>query len=179
VINFLIIGNKKNMKKAMDSTGWDRVARSKLGCIWHDLFASLYVKAYRGVPMSKLYLFGRPQDYGYAHSTGLLSVRKRHHFRIWQAPFQVDGQTLWIGAATHDIALHYIGRFLHFTHKIDPNVDAERQYLSNTLTKRGRVQVLGYLTVSDGLTHAHTTTGQDFYTDGRILVMQVVSKKSL
>ncbi|MGB7435733.1 MAG: LssY C-terminal domain-containing protein [Candidatus Acidiferrum sp.] len=178
VINFLVIGSKRDMKKAMDAAGWDTVACTKLGVIWRDLFESLYGKAYRGIPMSKLYLFGRHQDYGYAHSRGLLSVRNRHHFRIWLAPFQVNGQNLWIGAATHDIALHYLGHFLHFTHNIDPNVDAERQYVSTMLIKSGRVQVLGYLTVPDALTQAHTTTGQDFYTDGRILIMKVVPGKS-
>ncbi len=178
VINFLIIGSKHDMKKAMDSAGWDTVSSSKLGVIWRDLFESLYVKAYRGIPMSKLYLFGRAQDYGYAHSRGLLCVRNRHHFRLWRAPFEVEGQTLWIGAATHDVALHYLGRFLRFTHRIDPNVDAERQYVADTLTKSGRVQLLGYLTATDALTQAHTTTGQDFYTDGRTLVLQVVREKS-
>jgi hypothetical protein len=127
VVNFLFIGNEHDMKKAMDRAGWNTVACTKLGVIWRDLFASLYIKSYRGIPMTKLYLFGRQQDYGFAHSRGLLSVRNRHHFRIWLAPFQVDGQSLWIGAGTHDVALHYVGRFLHFIHKIDPNVDAERQ----------------------------------------------------
>jgi hypothetical protein len=174
VINFLIIGNQHDMKKAMDSAGWDTVSSTKLGVIWRDLFEGLYVKAYRGIPMSKLYLFGRAQDYGYAHSRGLLCVRNRHHFRIWRAPFEVEGQTLWIGAATHDVALHYLGRFLRFTHKIDPDVDAERQYVANTLTKSGRVQLLGYLTATDALTQARTATGQDFHTDGRTLVLQVV-----
>jgi hypothetical protein len=177
VNNFLILGNKRDMKKAMDSAGWDTVACTKLGVLWRDLFESLYIKAYRGIPMTKLYMFGRPQDYGYAHSRGLLSVRNRHHFRIWLAPFLVDGQSLWIGAATHDVALHHEGHFLRMIHKIDPNVDAERQFISATLLKARRIRVLGYVTATGAPTVAQTTNGQDFYTDGRTLVMQLVNEK--
>ena len=175
VNNFLILGSKRDMKKAMDSAGWDTVACTKLGVLWRDLFESLYIKAYRGIPMTKLYMFGRPQDYGYAHSRGLLSVRNRHHFRIWLAPFLIDGQQLWIGAATHDVALHRVaGHFLRLIHKIDPNVDAERQFVSATLLNAKRIRVLGYVTAAGAPTLAQTTNGQDFYTDGRTLIMQLL-----
>jgi LssY C-terminus len=178
VNNFLILGSKHDMKKAMDAAGWDTVACTKLGVIWRDLFESLYIKAYRGIPMTKLYMFGRQQDYGYAHSRGLLSVRNRHHFRIWLAPFLVNGQPLWIGAGTHDVALHHVGRFLHLFHKIDPNVDAERQFISATLIKAKRIRVLGYVTADGAPTVAQTTNGQDFYTDGRTLIMQLLPENT-
>jgi hypothetical protein len=174
VTNFLVIGSKHDMKKAMDAAGWDTVASTKIGVIWRDMFESLYAKAYRGIPMTKLYLYGRQQDFGYAHSRGLLSVRNRHHFRIWKAPFEIDGQTVWVGAATHDVALHHEGHFLHLIHKIDPNVDAERQFISNTLIKTGRVITRGYVTAPGALTKARTIEGEDFYTDGRTLVLQLV-----
>jgi len=45
----------------------------------------------------------RPQDYGWAHAEPISVVRSRNHLRIWKAPFQVKGETLWVGAATHDI----------------------------------------------------------------------------
>ena len=63
-------------------------------------------------------------------------------------------------------------------HKIDPNVDAERQYVSKSLNHTGRVEVLGYVMPSDARTTARTTTGEQFYTDGRVLVMKVVPKNS-
>jgi LssY C-terminus len=174
VTNFLLIGNKRDMKKAMDAAGWDTVSSTKFGVIWRDLFESLYAKAYRGIPMTKFYLFDRQQDFGYAHSRGLLSVRNRHHFRIWRAPFDVDGQTVWVGAATHDVGLQHLGHFLHLIHKIDPDVDAERQFVANTLIKTGRVLARGYITAPNAVTRARTVEGEDFYSDGRTLVMQLV-----
>src|SRR5579883_1648282 len=64
---------------------------------------SLSKESYLTMPMSQLYLFGRPQDYGWAHAEPISVVASRNHLRIWKAPFTVDGQTLWVGAATHDI----------------------------------------------------------------------------
>jgi hypothetical protein len=178
VVNFLILGDRKDVRKAIGAAGWSRIACTKLGAVWHDIFDAIDPRGYRGVPMSKLYLFGRPQDVSYSNSKTPFSWWGRHHFRIWQAPFEVDGQTLWIGAATHDIGLRWQDGHPHLVHKIDPNVDAERQYVSKSLNHTGRVEVLGYVLPSDARTTARTTTGEQFYTDGRVLVMKVVPKNS-
>jgi hypothetical protein len=176
VVNLLILGDRHDVRKAIGSAGWSRIACTKLGAVWHDFWGALDIRSYRGVPMSKLYMFGRHQDVGYANSKMPFSWWGRHHFRIWQAPFQVDGETLWIGAATHDVGLHWGNR--HFVHRIDPNVDAERQYVSHSLVSTGRVEVVGYVNESDGPVQARTTTGETFYTDGRALVLRVVGKNS-
>jgi len=56
-------------------------------------------------------------------------------------------------------------------------VDAERQFISATLLKARRIRVLGYVTAAGAPTVAQTTNGQDFFTDGRTLVMQLVNEK--
>lgn len=178
VVNLLIIGDRRDVRKAIGAAGWSRIACTKLGAVWHDIFDAIDIRGYRGVPMSKLYLFGRQQDVSYSNAKTPFSWWGRHHFRIWQAPFEVDGQTLWIGAATHDIGLRWQGGHPHLVHKIDPNVDAERQYVSNSLGHTGRLEMLGYVTPPDATTKAWTATGEQFYTDGRVMVLKVVSKNA-
>src|SRR5207248_917414 len=82
--------------------------------------------SYLTMPMSQLFLFGRPQDYGWARAEPISVVRSRNHLRIWKAPFQVNGETLWIGAATHDIGFERDQRNNGITHKIDPDIDLDR-----------------------------------------------------
>jgi LssY C-terminus len=176
VINLLILGDKHDVTQVLRKAGWSRVSRYKLFTAWHDAAAMLRVKAYRGVSMSTLYLFGRPQDISYARGEHFINIGGRHHFRIWRSPFQVDGQTLWVAAATHDVGLRFADHHLRLIHRIDPNVDAERQYISGTLSRTGRVQVLGYVTPLDSPTQAQTTTGDEFHTDGRALVLRVVAR---
>jgi hypothetical protein len=178
VVNLLIIGNKQDVRKAIGAAGWSRIACTKMGAVWHDVFDAIDIRHYRGLPMSKLYLFGRQQDVSYSNAKTPFSWWGRHHFRIWQAPFEVDGQTLWIGAATHDVGLRWQGGHPHLIHKIDPDVDAERQYVSKSLGHTGRLELLGYVTPTDAPTEARTATGEHFYTDGRVLVMKVVAKNA-
>src|SRR6201999_107938 len=86
-------------------------------------------QAYLTLPMSVLTLFGRVQDYGLAHAEPIQVVAQRHHLRLWKAPFQADGQEIWIGAATHDIGFDRDQRNNGVTHKIDPDVDQEREFV--------------------------------------------------
>src|SRR6267143_851967 len=62
---------------------------------------------------------GRPQEYGWAHAESITLVASRNHLRVWKAPFTVNGQMLWVGAATHDIGFEQDKRNNGLTHKID------------------------------------------------------------
>ena len=129
------------------------------------------------MPMIQLYLFKRPQDYGWAHAEPIRVVASRHHLRIWKAPFDVDGQTLWIGAATHDIGFEKDQRNNKLTHKIDPDVDLERSYLRKTFVATGLVSNVTYFLPTDALKEAKTATGGSFHSDGRVLVLELAGSE--
>ena len=135
-------------------------------------------QAYLTMPMSELLLFGRVQDYGFAHSVPLQTVMARHHFRIWKAPFQVEGQTLWAGAGTHDTGFDRDQRTGGVTHKIDPDTDKEREYILETLKQSGEVVASAYVTPKDTITKAKTAHGEEFHSDGRILVIYLKPESS-
>ena len=62
------------------------------------------------------------------------------------------------------------------THKIDPDIDLEREYLGETFYETGLLSQLTHVTPPDPLTQALTATGGSFHSDGRILVMVLASK---
>jgi len=109
--------------------------------------------------MSQLYLFGRPQDYGWAHAEPISVVRSRNHLRIWKALFQVNGETLWVGAATHDIGFERDQRNNGITHKIDPDIDLERDYVEKTLASTGLVTEISHFLPDNPMKEAKTATG--------------------
>jgi hypothetical protein len=125
------------------------------------------------MPMSPLYLFGRPQDYGWAHAEPIKVVASRNHLRVWKAQFQVDGQTLWVGAATHDIGFERDERNDGITHKIDPDVDLERDYVEKTLLATGLVAEVTHILPANPLKEARTATGGSFHSDGRVLTLKL------
>jgi len=172
-VNFLIMGSQSKLEKIFTDAGWVHVDSTDSQATLHAIVATLSRQAYVEMPMSQLYLFGRPQDYGYAHAEPIQVVSTRNHLRIWKAPFQFQGEPVWVGAATHDIGFEKDQRTGGVTHKIDPNIDAERQYVADTLNSTGELSALVYMTPANPLLTALTATGGSFHSDGRVLVMQL------
>ncbi len=172
-VNFVMVGSEEKVKQAFQAAGWVMVDRETKDAVLHGLIASLSKLAYLEMPMSVLYLFGRPQDFGYAHAEPIAVVSTRHHLRLWKAPFAVEGQTAWAGAATHDIGFERDQRNGKLTHKIDPEVDVEREFVAQSLNETGLVAKLSFLTPSNPVTTAKTATGGSFQSDGktRIIVL--------
>jgi hypothetical protein len=91
------------MQRVFTTAGWVKVDADVQDTVLHGILGSLSKESYLTMPMSLLYLFDRTQDYGWAHAEPLSVVRSRNHLRLWKASFQVHGETVWVGAATHDI----------------------------------------------------------------------------
>lgn len=173
MVNFVMVGPEASVKDAFASGGWVLVDRTKEEAALHAVLATIQKQTYLEMPMSELYLFGRPQDYGFARAEPLAVVQERHHLRVWKAPFQYDGQDVWVGAATHDIGFEKDQRNNGVTHKIDPNVDTEREFVRSSLTEGGGVVADTYVLPKDPVQDAKTATGGSFHSDGRVLILQL------
>jgi len=168
--NFLILGSEKQVTEALAAAGWVQVNRSIKDAVMEAALATVSRQVYTQLPMSELYVFGWPQDFGYAQGDPLFVAAERHHFRLWKAPFQVDGRTVWVGAGTHDIGFDRDQRG-GITHKIDPDVDKERDYIGASLEKSGLVAKMQYMTPANPVTEAKTAHGESYHSDGRTLVI--------
>jgi hypothetical protein len=174
MVNFLIIGNEEQMKKVFSSAGWVKVDADVNSTILNGFIASMSKEAYLTMPMSPLYLFDRHQDYGWAHAEPIAVVASRNHLRVWKAPFTVDGQMLWIGAATHDIGFEKDQRNNGITHKIDPNIDLERDYVKKSLSSTGLVSEVMMFLPEKPMQEAKTATGGSFHSNGEVLILKLV-----
>src|SRR5208282_1927652 len=173
MVNFLIIGSQDAMEKVFTTAGWVKVDANVKETVLHGLLESMSKESYLTMPMSPLYLFGRQQDYGWAHAEPIAVVASRNHLRIWKAPFAVNGRTLWVGAATHDIGFERDQRNNGLTHKIDPDIDLERDYVEKTLTSTGLVAEVTHILPENPMQEAKTATGGSFHSDGQVLVLEL------
>jgi LssY-like putative type I secretion system component LssY len=171
MVNIFIVGSQSQLEKVFKRAGWVRVDRSVENTVLSAITDSIEKKDYLTMPMSTLYLFDRPQDYGFAHAEPVRVAMSRNHLRVWKSTFVVDGQPLWCIAATHDIGFERDQRNNGLTHKIDPAIDGEREYVNDTLSGTGIVVQRTHVTPADPLTTASTATGGSFHSDGRILVL--------
>ena len=171
MVNILIVGTQEQVVKVFTAAGWVHVDSSVQDTVLNAITDSLEKKDYLTMPMSTLFLFNRAQDYGFAHAEPVRVAMSRNHLRVWKSPYEVDGRPLWCVAATHDIGFERDQRNNGVTHKIDPAIDGEREYVNDTLSSTGLVVQRTHIMPPDPLTEAKTATGGSFHSDGRILVL--------
>jgi hypothetical protein len=176
--NFVVVGDEKRVIDAFLAAEWVKVDRDKKGAVISGILATLTKQAYLTLPMSELNLFGRVQDYGLAHAEPIQVVSQRNHLRLWKAPFTVEGQELWVGAATHDIGFDRDQRNNGVTHKIDPDIDLEREYVGRSLDETGMVAKISYILPSQPSKEAKTATGATFHSDGRVMVIHLMPEST-
>lgn len=173
ITNFLLIGTEQQVLDVFQHAGWVKVDTNADSAVLHSILASLSKESYVQMPMSELFLFGRVQDYGFAHADPLTVVATRHHLRLWKSAITVEGQPVWVGAATHDIGFELDQRDDSITHKIDPEVDLEREFVGKSLSETGMLSALGHVMPADPITEEQTATGGSFHSNGEVLVMRL------
>ena len=131
---------------------------------------------YITAPVSRLFLFGRVEDF--AIETELGSVASRMHARFWDTGRQdpANGRTAWLGAVSLDIGIELLRRDhlpVGTTHRIDPDLDAVRDLLTVALMEAGVVTAaarrLGIGPTLDG----RNGSGDRFFTGGEVVVLVV------
>jgi hypothetical protein len=173
MINFALVGTQAQVESAFKAAGWVQLDKSVEDALVHGILSTLSHEAYTEMPMSTLYLFGRPQDLSFARGDPLKIAAERHHLRVWRTEIKVDGAPLWVGSATHDIGFETDQRNGNVTHRIDPNVDGERGFLLQSFDAAGAFSSAAYVTPADPVTSARTATGGEFSSDGRIAAMRL------
>ncbi|HEY7351670.1 MAG TPA: LssY C-terminal domain-containing protein [Terriglobales bacterium] len=171
MVNVLVVGTQDQLIQAFTTAGWVQVDKTVSTTAVNALLGSLQKKDYLTMPMSILYLFDRAQDYGFAHAEPVRVAMSRNHLRVWKSELMIEGRPLWCVAATHDIGFERDQRNNGLTHKIDPEIDGEREFVNGTLSGTGLVLQRAHVTPADALTTAKTATGGEFHSDGRILVL--------
>jgi hypothetical protein len=171
MVNVFIVGTQDQVVHVFTTAEWVQVDKTVENTALTAVMDSLEKKDYLTMPMSTLFLFNRAQDYGFAHGEPVKVAMSRNHLRVWKSPFEVDGRPLWCIAATHDIGFERDQRNNGVTHKIDPAIDGEREYVNGTLSGTGLVTQRDHVTPADPLITAKTATGGEFHSDGRILVL--------
>lgn len=170
MLNLIFLAKENELQDAFSRAGWLKVEKSAPQIAWHLLWQR---KHYTKLPMDKLYVFGRPQDYAYSLPDPQSIVARRHHLRIWKTDHQVDGVPLWVGAATHDVAIDFVKRRFRLFHRIDPNVDDEREFIARNLAEKTQVTLEQYVHCTAPVFNAETATGQEYYSDSRILFLDL------
>ena len=174
IVNFLIVGSESDMILVFRAGGWTAVQRAQADAAPSpERLASLSEEEYVGMPLRDEDLFGKTQDYGFAQAALVTVLRARYSVRIWKAPFTVNRQALWIGAASHE-GPWWDNSTGAVNHGADTNVDDEREFLETSLSATGLAERLGYISAPGEPEKTDRAASEGLHTDGRVVVIRLI-----
>lgn len=167
-INLVFLGPGRQIDSAFRRAGWVEAKSASIWALTREVTAAIASRPAVGAPVSTLYFEGRKEDLAYELAGP--NARIRHHVRIWLLDSLAG---VWVGAGTKDVGLRVRPLRARATHRIDPNVDRERDVITSTLESVGCADLLDYIALPGADTVGHTVDGQHFVTDGRSAVLRL------
>jgi hypothetical protein len=167
-INLIFLGPGRQIDSAFRRAGWVAARPASLWALTREVTAAIASRPAVGAPVSTLYFEGRREDLAYELAGP--NARIRHHVRIWLLDSLAG---VWVGAGTKDIGLRVRPLRARATHRIDSNVDRERDVITSTLESVGCADLQDYIALPGADTVGHTIDGQRYSSDGRSAVLRL------
>ena len=179
-LNLVVVGSGADAIFPFIERGWRLDEPLDIHSVLRTISAFVFGTEYTTAPVSPLYLFGRPQDIALQKARNNISLR--NHLRVWRAPFNVEGQNVWVGQISRDIGSKLTTQSWSFTtHRISPEVDQDRYYVLQDLLLTGEVHRFGFASGVGVSSPANprTNLGYDPYvTDGLRVVVFLGARRS-
>ena len=138
--------------------------------------ATVRQTGYSDAPVSALLLQDRLPDLVFQKS--LDTFAKRHHLRIWKLTGTYFEREVWVGAATHDIATSNSRAGTKWSHRIDPHIDRERDWVESDLLFTGTAEAYVDVDRPKAPRKLENATGDDIVTDGKMSVVLLAGGKT-
>jgi hypothetical protein len=173
-INVGLVGSRTDVLCAMNAAAWYPADPITLRSSIEIAGSVILDRPYHDAPVSPLFYDKRRQDLAFEKPVGN-SADRRHHVRFWQALERGDeGRAVWLGAATFDIGVGFSHDDGRITHHIAPDVDADRDLVSDDL-RAAKVVTTIYEIAGIGPTiNGRNGEGDLYYTDGDIKISVLV-----
>jgi len=169
-INVILIGDEGDLEHALAKAGWVKAdplnIKNGLKLVWAEIRDRPDPEA-PGVPA---FLNGVPNELTFERPTDLNSVRERHHLHVWSTGLMKDGRPVWAGT-THLDTSGTLYRGLTY-HKIDPDLDRQRNLLLVALQTSSCVKEQHSLTVTAPM-NGKNIFNNVFFTDGKALEIEL------
>lgn len=135
-VNLAFNGTESDLKAALAQAGWVEADALNIRSGTQIVLSTLRHTPYPSAPVSDLNLFGRKQNFSFQRDVDGTTYQ-RHHIRFWRVPAgwrPPGGEKVdWVAAASFDRAVGINFFTLQATHRIDADIDAERNFVINTI----------------------------------------------
>lgn len=175
-INLACRGTSGQVHEAMTRAGWVRADPITVRTAWRMVYSSLGRRSYPAAPVSPLLLFDRVQEVAYQQEVRN-NPSQRHHVRFWPAPegwLLPGGERVdFLGAGTYDRSVGLSLFTLQVTHKIDADIDAERDYILATVQHASPEVTTTMLKDFSTGYHSRNGGGDEVHTDGNLPILEL------
>jgi hypothetical protein len=169
-VNVAFIGTDEELHRMFAAAGWYAADPITLETSVRIAADVVLRKPYAHAPVSDLYLWGRRQDAAFEQPVGN-SPKQRHHVRFWRsAELDRRGEPLWLGAATYDERVEISRTTGGITHKISPDIDAERNKLVTDTARAGMLDGYYWVDQFHRDREGRNGGGDPYVTDGRLAI---------
>ena len=169
ITNMMLVGTREQVEAAFTAAGWSNAAALSRMAKLETLKALAEDRGYDEAPVSVLLLDGKPPDLVFEKLNNTFA--RRHHLRVWLRPETFGGRPVWMVAATHDIGINFSEQNRTFIHRVDSDIDRERNKVANDLVFSGRVASFMLVDRSNVPQHSQNATGDNLATDAKIAVL--------
>ena len=169
VINLAFSAADDVLEAGFVASGWTTAVALGLRADYRTILAVAEDRGYRLGPVSLQTFAGRPPDRVFQKQTNTFD--RRHHVRIWRLPQMVEGRPVWAASATHDVGIKFTRSERTFTHRVETDIDLERQKIVDDLRFAGFVESFALAIRPTVPTRMVNATDDEMTTDGRIAVI--------
>ena len=171
LLNMVLIGSREEISAAFLAAGWTETKAPSWKSRLNGVRAVVQSQGYRAAPMSRLLVNDVEPEMSW--QKGLNDVAKRHHIRLWKQDLTWEGQEVWIGAATRDIDFAYMRPGQALTHRIEENIDLERDKIAQDLEYTNCTSAVDWWDRPGAPLNARNGTGDPMSTDGRMAIVKL------
>jgi LssY C-terminus len=169
-ISLVFLGSGASLLEVFTQAGWNVADRVTPRTALRAFACGVLNKPYQSAPVLPVFLDGKLHDLAFQKQGEGETSRRRHHARWWLTDFTCDGEQVWVATASFDAGVG-IGRLIPLPiHHIDPDIDAERDYIVDSLIAQGRVSVSQQVRVTEPM-RGKNAAGDTFFTDGTALIL--------
>ncbi len=166
-INLIIIAPHRSVLiKAFEKSGWYKASEMTVNVLMRSAKAALLNQEYLTAPISPFFWNEQVNTVSFEEPTHTYTIRQRHHIRIWNTNLRTqNGEHIYVATASLDVGLKWF-----VVHRISPNIDAQRQYVVDSLEQAGVVTHKKNIAITKP-TIGINIAGDRFFTDGEAYVL--------
>lgn len=163
-LNFIFVAKSEDeIKQAFAAAGWSLADKTTPSSFLQIVKAVILNKEYKTAPMTISFWNNEPNIFGFEKSTNANTARQRHHIRFWQTNIMTaEEKKIFVATASFDAGIKW-----PLIHRINPDIDTERDYVFTDLVDADRVSITQKIDfVSPVL--GQNFGGDPFFTNGQL-----------